>query len=788
MRQVFKQIGLLVLSLLANINSFAYDFIEDGIYYNIVSTTELTVEVAKYHTSGGHDGRYKGNIVIPSNVTYNEITYSVTGIEAGAFEDCFNLVSVSIPNSVESIPNMAFYGCSKLSSIIIPESVTGIGMRAFQGCTSLCTISIPNCVSTIGKAAFEGCTGLVTITIPNSLTTISDYTFCDCTDLNTLSIPNSITEIGYGAFLRCRNLISIDFGNHVNIIGPMAFSSCSSLKSIIIPNSVTTIKDEAFKNCNNIKTINFGDSVKTIGEEAFINCSNIESLTIPNSVTSIGGKAFYGFTINSLTIGTSVKSIGVDAFVNPVKTIWLCNHAFYSSCAEGEINYVSYDIKDEKYKVYPFLSSIFEVDGVKYVPISPSERTCDAIDCLYDESVEYLEILSSVSYNGINMTVEHANPYVLYGNKYIKNILIDTNVGKFAFYNCSSLEHCSLGNKTIIIDLYTFGKCSELQEIVIPDSVNSIGSSAFWKCTSLKDVQIGKSVKSIDDGVFEDCSALSQIEIPNSVEKIGNNAFRHCNSLSKLFIADSNVELNLGYNGLGGGVSPLFSYCSLDSVYIGRKIKYDTRNKYGYSPFYNNTSLRTVVITDKETEISQNEFYGCTNLQNFTIGDGVTKISDRAFSGCSSLKSISLGSQLKEIGKEAFSDCASVTEITCKAAVPPSCGSQALDDINKWACTLYVPQGSLTSYQVADQWKEFFFIEEGILHIGTMTTKIHCENGLISIIGANDGTKVCVFDVNGILLGSAISQGEQAVISTQLRAGSIAIVKIEKSSVRMLMK
>lgn len=68
---------------------------------------------------------------------------------------------------------------------------------------------------------------------------------------------------------------------------------------------------------------------------------------------------------------------------------------------------------------------------------------------------------------------------------------------------------------------------------------------------------------------------------------------------------------------------------------------------------------------------------------------------------------------LLAIGKEAFSDCASVTKIVSKAQIPPTCGSQALDDINKWTCTLTVPTGCKDSYAAADQWKEFFFVEEG---------------------------------------------------------------------------
>ena len=171
---------------------------------------------------------------------------------------------------------------------------------------------------------------------------------------------------------------------------------------------------------------------------------------------------------------------------------------------------------------------------------------------------------------------------------------------------------------------------------------------------------------------------------------------------------EDNTVLSLGSN----ASSPIFASCPLDSVYIGRNISYNTSSNYGYSPFYRNTSLRSVTITDKETEISPNEFYGCTNLTNVSIGNGVTTIGSWAFSGCSSLDYFAFGSSVTQIGQEAFSDCTSITKIIAKATTPPTCGSQALDDINKWNCVLKVPEGSMEAYQKAGQWKEFFFIEE----------------------------------------------------------------------------
>ncbi len=278
------------------------------------------------------------------------------------------------------------------------------------------------------------------------------------------------------------------------------------------------------------------------------------------------------------------------------------------------------------------------------------------------------------------------------------------------------MQTTTLGKNITSLGEYVFSDCSNLQGIVIPDIVKSIPAKAFSNCSSLTDLQIGQNVETIDNYAFQKCSSLATISIPQAVTSIKNYVFEGCSSLKNVTMEDreDDTALSLGYNGGSSSSSnnkPLFNDCPLDVVYIGRNISYNTSSNYGYSPFYRNTSLRTVTITDRETEISPNEFYGCTNLKNVSIGDGVTTIGNWAFSGCSSLDYFAFGSALETIGQEAFSDCVNVTKIISRAATPPACGTQALDDINKWNCTLQVPANSKTQYQAAEQWKEFFFIE-----------------------------------------------------------------------------
>ena len=326
----FKSLVLTVIGLLCSISMSAHDFVVDGIYYNITSSTDMTVAVTyRGNHYDSYSNEYSGAVNIPESVTYNGNTYSVTRISNDAFRGCSGLTSVEIGNSVTSIGDSAFKGCSGLTSVEIGNSVTSIGYSAFSHCSGLTSVEIGNSVTSIGDDAFSSCSSLTSVEIGHSVTNIGEDAFWGCSGLTSVEIPNSVTRLGSYAFYNCSGLTSvhindiaawcnIEFGD--NTANPLCYArnlylNGEKVTELVIPNGVTSIGDDAFYGCSSLTSVEIGNSVTSIGKHAFNDCYGLTSVEIGNSVTSIGDSAFKGCSgLTSVEIGNSVTSIGSSAF------------------------------------------------------------------------------------------------------------------------------------------------------------------------------------------------------------------------------------------------------------------------------------------------------------------------------------------------------------------------------------------------------------------------------------------------------------------------------------------
>ena len=65
---------------------------------------------------------------------------------------------------------------------------------------------------------------------------------------------------------------------------------------------------------------------------------------------------------------------------------------------------------------------------------------------------------------------------------------------------------------------------------------------------------------------------------------------------------------------------------------------------------------------------------------------------------------------------------------------------------------------------------------------------IQAVNGVFTVKGADDGMKVEVYGINGLLAGTAHSYNGTATVNTTLQAGSVAIVKIGEKNVKVMVR
>lgn len=332
----------------------------------------------------------------------------------------------------------------------------------------------------------------------------------------------------------------------------------------------------------------------------------------------------------------------------------------------------------------------FEVDGMYYNILNIETRTCEVTsgDRLYTGDIVIPEY---VTLKGRTFAV--------------------TYIGENAFKDCIGLTSFVIPKFIHGVSNGAFNGCTALRKITIEDCENFIylgynswhdSKAIFYDCPlevvylgrelyfrnseggryksfppfkykrTLTDITIGKYIKKIDENTFYGCTSLTNITFGSSVTEIGDYAFEDCISLTNITLGNSITTIG----------SCAFSGC---------------------------TSLTNITWGNSITTIGNCAFSGCTSLTNITLENSITTVGSLAFADCEKLGNITLGNSITDINC-AFENCINISTIYSLNPTPPTSEQFTIEQYLN--IQLYVPQGSLSSYQSEIPWKYFWNISE----------------------------------------------------------------------------
>ena len=203
MKRILFDILLLIAFLSGGFSTaLAQDIEANGIYYNIISDTQVEVAPAFY------DGvnHYEGCIILPERVYCDGVNYEVAAIAPRAFWRSA-VTEVQIPNSVTMIGDAAFADAEDLANITLPLGLKAVSRYMLAG-TAVTHVALPEGVVSIGQGAFEDCSYLRTIFLPASLRYIGESAFGYCSILNEIYSDAATPPLTMGddTFEGCGNI------------------------------------------------------------------------------------------------------------------------------------------------------------------------------------------------------------------------------------------------------------------------------------------------------------------------------------------------------------------------------------------------------------------------------------------------------------------------------------------------------------------------------------------------------------------------------------------------------
>ena len=587
---------------------------------------------------------------------------------------------------------------------------------------------------------------------------IKEYAFHHCEGLTSITILESMTSIGNFAFDNCINLTAV----HITDLAAWCNISFSSEKSnplyyahllyldgkeindLVIPDGLTSIARYAFFSCSSLTSITIPNSVTNIGYEAFSGCAGLTSITIPNSVTIIDYSAFSGCTgLTSVTIPNSVTSIGESAFNN-------CTLLTSVTIGNGMTSIDNY--------------AFYNCENLTKVTCYAEEVPVTATNA-FDNS----NIASATLYvpTGSVEAYKAAQPWSIFGNIQPKTKFDLTYIVDDEVYKTYEVEQNTpiTPEPAPTKEGYTFSGWSEIPETMPAHDVTVTGYFIpnNYSLTYFVDGQVYKTYT----------VAYGSAITPEPAPTKEGYTFSGWTYIPPTMPASDVVVMGS------------FTINSYTLTY-----KVDGQVYKTYSVEYG-----AAITPEPEPTKEGYTFSGWSTIpatmpaHNVTVTGTFTKIIIKCATPTISYAN---GKLTFNCETEDVNFNYNITDTDIKSGV-----SNEVDLTVTYHISVYATKEDFEDSEVAtgtlcwiDQQPstEGIVNEDAVTEVKALPVLIQSNRGIITVQGANEGTEIMVYSVNGMKLGSAIATQGLATISTSLQPGSTAIVKIGEKAIKVLIK
>lgn len=638
-------------------------------------------------TSAVSDGKWKGYAAEAYNPKYlGAIAYGYCGADSDGknVEWCLNsdgtlvLTGTGAMADYTSHIGMPWYSYrNSVKAVVIEEGVTNIGSYSFINHHYIASINIASTVTKIGEHAFEGLEELTgDLVIPDAVKSIGDYAFSGIlnNNLGKIIIGDGVETIGICAFYSSM-FTGLELGNSLKSIGMQAFSYMSEITgNLVLPESLVEIGDSAFEN-----TGFSGDVI------------------VPESVLTIGSRAFYNCGVNSYYFKGNAPS--VYAGNNTNRSFDVSSDTIYYPFADS-----SWTLTDGKWKGYTtgeycpgsvaFGYCGGEGDGtnLKWILEEDGTLTVSGTGAMADYDYNggpwknyYIKPKTLVVDEGATSIGSYAfyNCSQLEGELVIPDSVV--TIGDYAFDYCG-FTSLTIGSNVKTIGKDSFNYCDKLTgDLIIPDSVTTIKAYAFADCTGLNgNLVLSKNLTSIGAGAFVRCSNLSgSLVVPEGVTTIETSTFYECGINEYYF--KNNAPSASDYTPFDKSSDIIYYPYGNDTWVIedGRWNGYMARAWYpeavssgfcgadadGKNVRWYIDSEGTLFIIGTGAMKDYNylpdiPWYNNSSIKKVVMSEGITRIGEMAFVHCdAAAETIVLPQSLESIGREAFWYCDATRDV-----------------------------------------------------------------------------------------------------------------------------